>query len=617
MSAATPAQTADARAIDHALARWVRERSGSELVARAAHAVSIAEGQGDACAALAEDAGFSADDIDALHAHAWVGDGREFSPFVLDRRAHFYTWRNWRHESRLAEAIRERAGARTLPVAVADIAADLGELFSAEDEAATCWQRVAVAAAPGSRLFVLTGGPGTGKTTTVVRLLLMLLRHAAASGLAEKPVIALAAPTGKAAQRLAQAMAKGKQNLLERLPSDSEFRALLDRIPHAEAGTLHRLLGYRPMDNTFARGVADPLAADIVVVDEASMVDLAMMRQLVDALRSQTMLILLGDPGQLAAVEAGSVLSDIVASVDQNALPLALAQRLVTILQPPPVEAIVIAPLAGQVVTLTHVWRAGSGLQRGIAALRVGDTAWLDAFIANGVDGSLRLQICAAVQALSARIDAWIDAHESLFGQLLAPAIAPAAALKLLREAQVLCALREGAFGAQYINALIARRLSGRFGFDATQAWYHGRPILVTRNDYARSLFNGDIGIVLLGDGGPRVWFELSTRDGSPGLRSFSPRTLPAHDTAFAITIHRSQGSEYGDVAVVLPPDAEHRVLSRELLYTAVSRATHGAEIWATADAMRAAAMHPIRRRGGLLERLRRVRDSTASDPDC
>ena len=584
---------ADGRAIDHALERWVRARSGSDLVARAAYAVNVAEGQGDACAALAEDGTFSTGEIDALRAHAWVGDGSHFTPFVLDHDAHFYTWRNWQHETRLAQGILARAGRRMPPLPAADVAADLQALFGAEDVAATHWQRIAVATAPRSRLFVLTGGPGTGKTTTVMRLLLMLLRHAVACGLPAQPVIALAAPTGKAAQRLAQAIARGKEGLRAQLAPDSVFRVLLECIPHADAGTLHRLLGYRPRDNTFARGVADPLAADIIIVDEASMVDLAMMRQLVDSLRPQARLILLGDPGQLAAVDAGSVLSDIVASVEKNVLPEVAT------------GTAGIAPLAGQVIELAHVWRASSGLQRGIAALRVGDSGWLDAFIASGAEGTLRLQVSADAQALRGRIDDWIAKHGDMFRQLFAPDIAPAEALRLLRGAQVLSALREGVFGAQTINTLITRRLAARFGFDATQAWYHARPVLVTRNDYARGLFNGDIGIVLRGADGPRVWFELSARDGTPGLRSFSPRTLPAHETAFAITIHRSQGSEYGEVAVVLPPDPAHRVLSRELLYTAVSRATHAAEIWTTSDALRAAALRPVRRQGGLRERLR------------
>ena len=594
----------DERAIDHALARWVRERSGSELLARAAFTVSLAEGQGHACAALAEEPTLSAADIAALRSHAWVGDGSRFTPFALDADANFYTWRNWQHETRLAAGLRARAQTRTLPIAGDELAADLAELFGGEDADATRWQRVAVAVVPGARLFVLTGGPGTGKTTTVLRMLLELLRHTQACGLPAQPAIALAAPTGKAAQRLAQAIAQGKQRLREQLAPDSAFRTLLDKIPHAQAQTLHRLLGFRPRENTFARGVGDPLAADIVVVDEASMVDLAMMRQLVDALRADAILILLGDPAQLAAVEAGSVLGDIVASVAENQLPAELVERLAAILRPPLDIAAGAAPLAGDVITLTHGWRAGSGLQRGLDALRAGDAAWLDAFLASGSDGSLSLHPCADAAALRARVDAWIGAHAELFAELLTPGIAPQAALERLRGAQILCALRDGAFAAQGINVAIARRLAERFGFDATQTWYHGRPLIVTRNDYARELFNGDIGIALQGVDGLRVWFEIGNRDGDIGLRSFSPRALPAHETAWAITIHRSQGSEYGNVAVVLPPDAEHRILSRELLYTAVSRATCSAEIWTTAAALRAAASRPLRRRGGLRARL-------------
>lgn len=563
----------ESRAIDQALSHWVRERSGSELLARAALAVSVAEGEGHACAALGDEATFHAEDIAGLQRHAWVGDGSACTPFVLDPHGHLYSWRNWQHESQLASQVRARARARELPMGAADLAACIAELFVDGDIEATRWQRVAVACAPGSRLFVLTGGPGTGKTATVVRLLLMLLRYAHACGLPLQPTIALAAPTGKAAQRLAHAIAKGQQQLREQLPATSAFRVLLDRISHAQAGTLHRLLEFRPRDNRFARGVAEPLVADILVVDEASMVDLAMMRQLVDALRPNAVLILLGDPDQLAAVEAGSVLSDMVASVAENALPAELGHRLGAIAGPLPATAGEPAPLAGQVITLTHVWRAGSGLQRGIAALRTGDETWLDAFVADGADGTLRLHTCPEAAALRVRVDSWIDAHSDLFRQLFTPDIEPAVALERLREAQILCALREGAFGVQGVNALIARRLAERFGFDAAQPWYHGRPVLVTRNDYARDLFNGDIGIVLHGKQGPRVWFELRTRDGAPAWRNFSPRTLPAHDSAWAITIHRSQGSEYADVALVLAAECRSsRAQSRAAVHRRVAR---------------------------------------------
>src|SRR5262249_50778048 len=150
-------------------------------------------------------------------------------------------------------------------------------------------------------------------------------------------------------------------------------------------------------------------------------------------------------------------------------------------------------------------------------------------------------------------------------------------ALTSLRRVQVLCALRDGPFGVNSVNGAIESELAAHHGIDPGHTWYHGRPVLILRNDYAHELYNGDVGIALQGADGLRVWFEVGRRDGSVGLRGLSPRALPEHETAWAITIHRSQGSEYGDVAVVLPPDAEQRILSRELLYTAVSRATRRA----------------------------------------
>ena len=612
------------RAIDQGLAQWVLQRTGSPLLAAAAAAASRAEGQGHACASLSDpdtQPGFDAAALQALRQHDWVGDGSRFTPFVLDARQRFYLWRNWQHELKLAAAVLQRCAQRHLPLPEDVLAADLAMLFAGMPAGPTAWQQAAVAAVAGARLFVLTGGPGTGKTTTVLRMLLMLLRHAEACGLPRHPSIALAAPTGKAAQRLAQAIGEGKAQLQNGLNPvgahpvrdaldvhQQDLRAqsaLLRCIPHAEASTLHRLLGYLPRENRFSRGPLQPLAQDIVVVDEASMVDLATMRHLLDALRPASVLILLGDPGQLASVEAGSVLADMVASSTRNALPSELHRLLAPLLPSMPPPAPAPAPLAGQVVTLTHTWRAGSGLQRGIEALRGAATpGWLDTLLHDRADGDLHLRRCAEPQQLRLGVDHWIERHADLFRCLLVAGADPAAALGHLRQMQLLCALRDGPFGAQGMNALVSRRLAARFGIDASQAWHHGRPVIITRNDYARGLYNGDVGIALAGSEGLRVWFEGSDREGRAGLRSFSPRALPAHESAWAITIHRSQGSEYRDVAVVLPPDDDQRILTRELVYTAISRARSHAEIWCTDDSLRAALTRTVSRQGGLRERL-------------
>jgi exodeoxyribonuclease V alpha subunit len=587
------------RELDRALAHWVARRSGSLLLARAAFAASRGEGQGHACAALGEDPTFDAADLAALRAHPWVGEGAHFTPFVLDEWRNFYTWRNFRHETRLAELLRERALARTLPLAAATLAADVGELFAGSEATATAWQRAAVAAVPGARLFVLTGGPGTGKTTTVLRMLLMLLRHAAACGLPAQPQVALAAPTGKAAQRLARSLALGTAALRASLPPGAAWCELLGHIP-TQAQTLHRLLGFDPREHRHTFGAAAPLPADVVVVDEASMVDLALMRQMVESLRPQAVLLLVGDPGQLYSVEAGSVLGDIVAACGENALPAELARRLRAV-----TDAVVdapsdAAPLAGQVLTLRHVWRAGGGLRDALDALRRGETAGFEALL-DGADAALRWRDCGDAAAVRAHAQAWVTAEHELFDALLDRRADPRATLARLHAAQVLCALRDGPFGAAGINRAVTEALARRGGFDPRDEWHHGRPVIVTRNDYARGLYNGDLGVALDGPQGLRVWFE----DGGANLRSFSPRALPAHETAFAITIHRSQGSEYDRVAVVLPPAVDHPLLSRELLYTAVSRARHGAELWGTRAALRAATAHRVRRHGGLRERLR------------
>ena len=588
--------------LDRALQRWALARTGNAELARAMALVSAAEREGHACIHL-DTRGFR----ESL-AHPWVGDGTTASPCVLNPVGDFYLWRNWRHESVVAAQLLERARAATL-IAARELESDLDRLFAGMDHNASLDQRIAIAAAAGRKLFVLTGGPGTGKTTTALRLLLLLQRHASASGLATPPKIALAAPTGKAAQRLAQAIREGKHALSLDFQGDADWLALLQQIPE-QAQTLHRLLRFDPRRERYALDAQRPLGADIVLVDEASMIDLASMRALLDAVPPKSCLVLLGDPDQLVSVSAGSVLSDIVAAARDSA-PAAPKNNLEGIgstgdlfAAAAPPAALATATLSASVHRLRHVWRTSGGLAQVHASVREGDTQRLARQLAVPARSGCRMQRASDSASLKACVERW-QAQPQLRARLqLATQLAtPGAAFASLRELQILTALRQGEFGAEGINARIdrwARTLSGH----GESIWYPGRAVMVLQNDYARGLFNGDIGLALGTGSELRVYFEITDGTGQPGWRALSPRELPEHTLAYAITIHKSQGSEYGRVAVLLPPQAEHRLLTRQLLYTAISRARDSVEIWASEPVIYAALARRAERAGGLREKL-------------
>ncbi|MEI7035578.1 exodeoxyribonuclease V subunit alpha [Fulvimonas yonginensis] len=575
------------RPLDRTVWRWVRAHGGSRTLATLAAWASFADGAGDTALPLrGEGAGrhglepLERDALDALRGEPLVGDGAGATPFVLDAAGRLYLRRNYADELAVAALVHQRLRAG-VPGTTSAAALDL--LFHGERGAAVRRQREAVERVVGRRLFVLTGGPGTGKTTTVLRMLLML-QHQAAQALR----IVVAAPTGKAAQRLLQSLRAGKQALRDHphAPLPDDWQPLLERIPDTEALTLHRLLGYSPHSNRFTRNREHPLAADVVVVDEASMVDLGLLRALLEAVRPEATLILVGDADQLTSVAAGSVLMDLVGVLEDER--------------------------SAALVRLEHSFRAEQALVALNGAVRAGDATALEAILG----AQVLQQPVAGGASLRHAVEAWADALATLAirptlpdtrDERVAPAQASAAlaALRALGGRQLLCALREGEFGALAVNALIEQRLKRCWNVPPERVWYPGRAVLITRNDYANRLFNGDVGLCLAdADGRLRVWFESSGSDGLPGARSFSPGMLPAHEGAFAITIHKSQGSEYARVAVLLPPDPAHRILSRQLLYTGVSRARRVVELWAGEATLHAALARPIRRAGGLAERL-------------
>lgn len=591
------------RPLDRALYRWVIGHGGDALLAATAAWASLADGNGDTALPLADGRYGMQPPTPAqlvqLRASPLVATAEEHGvrPFVLDGDR-FYLWRNRAHEVAAARYVRERRAAASAATssAAAEFDADLDALFHGDRGEAVGPQREAVRRAAGRRLFVLTGGPGTGKTTTVLRMLLMLQRRAAS------PLsIRIAAPTGKAAQRLVQALRHGKTKLRDdaRAPLPDGWLPLLEAIPDGEATTVHRLLGYQPWRNAFRRDARDPIAADVVVVDEASMIDLAMLRSLLEAVRAEATLILVGDADQLTSVATGSVLLDLVAALE--------------------------ADPRGDLVRLTHSFRAERHLAAVNEAVRAGEAAALAAALAASGGRAVlrRVEDERALREQAARWAKELAAAEPLRPVLPAepPADASAmaddasmraradlvrAALAALADRQLLCALRETPFGALALNALLESILRRLWNVEAQAEWYPGRAVIVTRNDYAAGLFNGDVGLCLTDTAGNlRVWFEAAEGgEGGAGLRAFAPHGLPAYETAFAITIHKSQGSEYRHAAVLLPPDAEHRILSRQLLYTGVSRAKQSIEIWTAPAALQAALATEVRRAGGLQERL-------------
>ena len=429
--------------------------------------------------------------------------------------------------------------------------------FSAEQEAA-------VAAAVRRRTTILTGGPGTGKTTTVARLLSLLADQAG-----RRLSIALAAPTGKAATRLQEAGTTELDTVARTWPE------VADLVGRPIGLTLHRLLGWRPDNATrFRHDRSNRLKYDVVVVDESSMVELTMMGRLLEALRPDSRLVLVGDPRQLTSVGAGAVLSDIVARYDGRA--------------------------DSPVAALTENFRSEEDIKALAAALRDGDAdevlavlrtpsdqvSFVEAADADAIEQVLKPDSLAAARAIRR---AALDED-------------PERALAELDRYRLLCAHREGPSGVRRWNHLVERWLAEDPDVDPYGPWggqwYVGRPLLVTSNDYALDVYNGETGVVVRRGDRSRAFVG-----GSERLKEFAPGRLDAVETMHAMTIHKSQGSQADRVTVLLP-DEGSRLLTRELFYTAVTRARRHVRVVGTEAAVRAAVETHAQRATGLRRRL-------------
>ncbi len=522
-------------------------------------------------------------------------DGPEDRPLRLIG-SWLYLDRYWREERQVAADLAVRAEHSFEGIDVPVLRAGLDRLFPDNGSE----QRLAAAVAVLRPLTVVAGGPGTGKTTTVARILALLDEQAQAVG-APPPLVALTAPTGKAAARLEEAVHQEAAGL----DVADDLRA---RLLATKASTLHRLLGWQPGNRSrFRHHRGNRLPHDVVVVDETSMVSLSQMAKLVEAVRPDARLVLVGDPQQLASVEAGAVLGDIVGpAADQllmrPAARAALAEAAGEVLGDDRQSAATgdkatTAAIGDGIVVLRRVHRFGGGIATVADAVRRGDADATIAALSAGSDNVSWIPVDLAeptAATLGPVREAAVAAGKAI-GES-ARAGEGRAALEALAGFRMLCAHRRGPYGVATWSAQVEAWLAAAApGFAAGGAWYVGRPLLITENDYTLGLYNGDTGVVVATPGDRRA--AVFERRGQ--ILEFSPARLSAVETVHVMTIHKSQGSQFDTVAVLLP-DPDSPILTRELLYTAVTRARHRLLLAGTEEAIRAAVTRPVARSSGL-----------------
>ena len=516
-------------------------------------------------------------------------DEQASKPLIL-QNGKLYLQRYWQYESQLAAIIRTKA-AKTLDLDIAVAQTLLSDLFDEQHSKTNTqtldWQKIAVCIAASQTLSFITGGPGTGKTTTVTKLLALLQGLAAKKGKILN--IQLVAPTGKAAARLTESISAAKQ----KLPTD-----LQANLPE-QCQTIHRLLGAKPQSPYFKANASHPLHLDVLVLDEASMVDLPLMAKLFAALPKDAQIILLGDQDQLASVETGSVLSDICTAShyqDKNLDNSLLAYselmqlhltKLVSIPTSPNMETVTTettdqSVIRDNVVRLVKSHRFGenSGIGQLAKQVKIGQVAQCLSLLKNEQFADINwyqptqtLPKTVANEILKALITKLLPIYQKYTQAIQQGDLAQA--FKYLLQQQVLCAQKSGYWGVTQLNALIENELHKQGLIDSSKDFYIGRPVMLSKNDHQLKLFNGDVGIVMPDPNNAsltKVWFV--TPEGE--LRGLLPSRLPSLETLYAMTIHKSQGSEFESVYLCLPPitaNNQGRGLNRELIYTGLTRA--------------------------------------------
>lgn len=531
----------------------------------------------------------------SVKSHLVGPDEESYKPFVLDRER-LYLHRYFHYESQLIRNITARVN---LPEALkvkreTDILMRkefISNLFHSDQAKDTDWQLAAAITAVLNNFTIITGGPGTGKTTTVAKILAILFSME--PGLK----VALAAPTGKAGARMAESL------MHTSIDAGSDIS---ERFASLQPATIHRLLGWQKGSPYFKHNASNPLPHDLVVVDESSMIDVALFAKLLDALRPDARIILLGDKDQLASVEAGSLFGDLCKAMPQlNLFDPHRRQLINTFITRPERQLPVMFEtehtnhlLFQHLVELrySHRFSNDEGIGKLSRAVIQNDTAVLQEFLENPVSERVHIDPVydtTLFETFAEGYKAYIETED--IGE----------ALNRMNDLRILCAVRQGDQGVFNLNAMVEAYLIRTGKLRRDSEFYLNRPVMVTQNDYTLGLYNGDTGILRPDKNGiMKAWFLDTTEGQESRLKSVLPGFITQMETVFAMTIHKSQGSEFGKVMVVLPRKTDFQLLTRELLYTGITRARYEVIIQSAPETLRDAAAALVERGSGVAERL-------------